>query len=117
MRITQEKRLTFNDGIARICTVGNIAPPGDKPQEGLTGRLRLCFGYETIGVRRHYAAMQGRVQLSELIRVPLHRDISVLDVCVIGDVQYRIRQVQHIGDTRPPHTKLSLERTDPYDIA
>lgn len=110
--------LQFNDGITDIYSVGNIAPPGDKPREGLTLKYEgLRYEEKTIGVKRYYEAMQANVQLDELIQVPMHKDISSQDVAVIGSKQYHIDQVQHVNDTCPPSSKLSLSRLEvDYDL-
>lgn len=104
--------LQFNDGIVNIYAVGNAADIGDMPEEQLTLKSTLRFEYQTIGVRRNYEAMQADVQLSELIRIPMHRDISSQDVAIINDIQYGIVQAQHDSGTRPPSTKLSLSRLE-----
>lgn len=113
----KQKFLSFTDGIVDVFGVENIAPKGDKPRDGLRLKFRLRFEYQTIGVRRNYEAMQADVELSELIRIPKHRDISSQDVAIIDERQYRIEQVQHEGSTRPPSSKLSLSRLEVnYDL-
>ena len=111
--------LQFNDGIVDIYTVDNIADVGDMPKDGLVSKYQaLRFEYQTIGVRRNYEAMQADVKLSELIQIPMHRDISSQDVAIINGKQYRIEQVQHDNGTRPSSSKLSLSRLEEeYDIS
>lgn len=105
--------LQFNDGVADIYSVRNIALPGDMPKEGLCMKYQaIRFEYQTIGVKRHYEAMQANAQLEELIRLPMHRDISSQDVAVINGKRYLINQVQHDSGTRPPSSKLSLIRSE-----
>lgn len=107
----------FNDGIADIYSVENVSEKGDRPKEVLKLKYRLRFSRRTIGVKRYYEAMQAQVRLSNLIRVPVRNDISPQDVAVISGRQYRIEQVQHIGDTLPPTTLLSLSRLEAdYDL-
>ena len=109
--------LKFNDGIAQIYNVENIAEPGDKPKDGLIEKYRLNFGYKTIGTVRNYNAMQANVRLDEMIETPQKRDISTQDVVIIGGQQYEIKQAQHINDTKPPCTRFSLTRLEvDYDI-
>lgn len=111
------KFLKFNDGVTDIYAVENIAEKGDRPKDGLSIKYHLRFGYETIGVKRNYEAMQAQVQLSEMISVSMHRDISSQDVAIINGVQYRIEQVQHKTDTLPPSSLLSLSRLEAdYDF-
>lgn len=110
--MSNKKYLTFNDGIAEIYTVDNIAESGNKPKDGLSIKYKLRFSYNTIGVKRNYEAMQAQVKLSELVSIPLHRDISSQDVAVIFGKQYKIQQVQHKIDTLPPTSQLSLTRLE-----
>ena len=99
----------LRDGIARLCRVTNIAEPGDTPREGLVELRSLPFDYQTVGVMRKQLFEQSNVKISELITVPQFRDISTQDVVILRGVQYQIRDVQ---DTRPPTTKLTLERLE-----
>lgn len=109
--------LSFNDGIAEIYTVENIADPGDKPKDGLIQKYRLNFGYKTIGTARNYNAMQANVRLDEMIETPQRRDVSTQNIVVIDDRQYEINQVQHINNTKPPCSRYSLTRLEvDYDI-
>lgn len=104
---------TFNNGAVDIYNVGNIAQRGNRPQDGLTSvKYHLRFRYDTIGVKRKYEAMQAQVELSELISIPMHRDISSQDIAIINGKQYRIEQAQHKQDTLPPTTQLSLVRLE-----
>lgn len=108
---------TFNDGLVLLYKVGNIAEEGDMPKDGLMQEQMYRFHYETIGVQRNYTAMQNDVKLSELISIPKDRSISPLDVAIINGKQYEIMQVQHIDDTLPPTSKLSLRKIEEnYDI-
>ncbi len=102
----------LRDGIARLCRVTNIAEPGDTPREGLVELRSLPFDYQTVGVMRKQLFEQSDVKISELITVPQFRDISTQDVVILRGVQYQIRDVQHVQDTRPPTTKLALERLE-----
>ena len=110
---------TFNDGIANIYSVGNIAEPGNKPKEGLTlkaGPLR--FDERTVGMGRFWTAKQGQVRIDRLIRTARIGSISPQDVAILADGQYRIMQVQYPKDTDIPTMDLSLERMEAaYDIA
>lgn len=103
---------TFNDGMAYVYKLTNVAQPGFKPQLEPELYRKLMFGFKTIGVRRNYEAMQADVRLDELIEVMLDRKISTQDVVVIEGVQYKIKQVQHMKDTSPPTSLLSLTRLE-----
>lgn len=111
--------LCFNDGITNIYAVDNIASPGDQPKQGLRLMFSgLRFEYKTIGVRRNYEALQANVKLSEMIQIPIHREISSQDVAIINNRQYDIDQVQHLTDTNPPSSKLTLSRREvDYELA
>lgn len=98
----------FTDGIAKVYAVTNIAEQGDRPIEGLKLKYRLCYQYKTVGVKRFVEAQQVFMQVDEMISVPQRRSISTADIVILGTVQYRIVQVQHIDDTKPKTTKISL---------
>lgn len=98
----------FTDGIAKVYAVTNIAEKGDRPIEGLRLKYRLCYQYKTVGAKRFVEAQQVFMQVDEMIAVPQRRSISTADIVILGDVQYRIVQVQQIDDTKPKITKISL---------
>lgn len=109
--LTHDKSFeSFADGIVLICTVTNIAEEGNRPQDGLKKLYHLPFDYKTVGLARYIEGRQENVKITSVISVPYRPDISTQEVVVLGEVQYRIWQLQHISDTRPPTLKLSLER-------
>jgi len=113
------KPQTFNDGVVNIYTVGNIAPDGDMPQEGLTLKVGpLRYKERTVGMSRFWTALQNQVQVDMLLRVPLIRGVSTQDVAIpVDGQQYKIKQIQYPEDVEPPVMDLSLERIDAkYDI-
>ena len=111
--------LCFNDGIANIYAVDNIASPGDQPKQGLKIKhAGLRFEYKTIGVHQNYEALQANVRLDEQIQIPMHREISSQDVAVINGRQYEIIQARHLTTTNPPSSKLTLLRREvDYELA
>lgn len=110
--------ISFNDGVVKIYSVGNISEPGCEPKEGLTLKYKLAFTYEKIGINRNYQALQAQVQITELISVPLKRNISTQDVAVIGTQQYKIKQVQHDKGKRPQISTLTLTELEAkYEFA
>lgn len=114
---TAKSLMTFNDGIVRICTVINTAAAGDMPNETLSEKRTLRFNYTSIGNFEKYTSMQGHVSEEIKIVTLLQRDISVLDIAVIGDIRYQIKNVQHDKETLPPTTVLLLSRLEAdYDI-
>lgn len=110
---------TFNDGVCSLYAVGNIAKPGNKPKDGLRIRFpAVPYEERTVGVTRYYMAKQAGIKAEAVIRIPQCREVSSQNVCCIGDIQYRIQQVQQVLDTLPPATDLTLQRLEAvYDIA
>ena len=111
---------TFNDGIANIYSVGNIAPPGGMPKDGLTIKAKsIRYKERTVGMSRFWTAMQVNAKIGRLLRMPRVTDVSTQDVVIPTDgEQYKIVQVQYPEDVYPPVMDLSLERIDAaYDIA
>lgn len=111
---------TFNDGVCTVYSVGNIAALGNRPKDGLTVKLRrVPYERRKLGVTRYYTAKQAGVKVDDVIRIPRNTSVSSQDVCALEDgAQYQVRQVQHIGDTLPPSTDLTLQRLEAvYDIA
>jgi len=103
--------------------VGNIAPPGGMPKEGLTLKVSsLRYKERTVGMSRYWAAMQANVKIDMVIRVPYvpikAKAISTQDIAIpIDGEQYRIVQIQKPEDIYPPVMDLSLERlVQKYDI-
>lgn len=105
---TAKSLMTFNDGIISICTVINTAAAGDMPAETLSEKYSVRFNYTDIGNSENYTSMQKHVSEKIKIVIPLRRDISVLDVAVIGDKRYSIEEVKHDKETLPPTTILLL---------
>lgn len=107
---------TFNDGVASIYSVSNIAPPGGMPKEGLKLKIgSLRYKERTVGMSRYWAAMQANVRVDMVIRVPCApvrlTAISTQDVVIpVDGEQYRIVQIQKPEDMYPPVMDLSLER-------
>lgn len=105
------KRQSFPDGVVKIYTVGDIALPGDMPQEGLVLKVSLRYKERTVGLTRFYEAMQNNVQVDFVLRCPEVRSVSTSDVAVNRDgVQFVIKQVQYPEDAEPPVMDLSLEK-------
>lgn len=116
---TQSKEYqNFNDGIATIYEVKNVAEKGDQPKQGLSQKVKLRFQYKTVGLTRYYTAQQLDIKIAETIVVPQVRNISTHDVVILtsSSRQYYVEQVQHKDDTFPKTTLLSLsELEESYD--
>lgn len=102
----------FNDGIVWIYKLADVSLPGFKPAFKLSLHRKYQFRYKTIGVRRNYDAMQAGVRLDEMIVIMQDRNISPQDIAVVNGVQYDIKQVQHMNDTFPHTSLLSLQRLE-----
>lgn len=110
------KRQSFPDGVVKVYSVGDIALPGDMPQEGLVLKVSLRYKERTVGLTRFFAAMQNNVQVAFVLRCPQVRSVSTSDVVVNRDgVQFEIKQVQYPEDAEPPVMDLTLEKLgEPY---
>lgn len=103
--------MTFDDGIIKVYAVKNIADPGEKPRDGLICKSSHYFGYETVGIQRHYTALQAKEKIAEVVHIWRDRDIHGDDVCIIDGCQYRCALVQHASDENGLQiTRISLER-------
>jgi len=104
MRIkTPTEFLTFSSG---SCEVYSVA--ANKLDQKL---MTLCFEDRTVGIKRHYAARAAGSEITRLIQVPLRRDISAVNRIVIDGAEYKIEQAQHLADTNPPVSVLTLRRS------
>lgn len=108
------KTQTFNDGVANIYSVGNIAPPGGMPKDGL--KLKVgCLRYKerTVGMSRYWAAMQTQARIDLVLRMPQLRNVSLHDVVIpVDGEQYKIVQIQYPEGVDPPVMDLSLQRLE-----
>jgi hypothetical protein len=99
---TPTEFLTFNDGYCDIFEVkGNQL--GEK-------KMTLCYGDRTVGMKRYFAARTATVEINRLIHVPRQLSITAKDNVMIGTARYKIEQVQHLNDTNPPATVLTLRQ-------
>ena len=114
-----QKTQTFNDGVANIYSVENIASPGGMPKEALTIKAEnIRYKERTVGMSRFWTAKQTNAKISRLLRMLRLSSVSSHDVVIpICGKQYKILQVQYPEDVYPPVMDLSLERLDAsYDI-
>ncbi len=106
----------LNDGLVSIYSVENTAPPGATPVETLADKPKekLRYHQRTIGVNRHYEALQAKERVDLLIRVPLRPGVSVLDVAIptVDGHQYHITLIQRIEGSFPPVMDLTLRRIE-----
>ena len=99
---TPAEFLTFADGFCAIYSVS-----GNKIKDKL---LTLCFGDRTVGMKRYYAARAASTEITRLIQVPRQLSIEAVHRAVINGTEYKIEQVQHLNDTNPPATVLTLRK-------
>ena len=104
----------FNDGMIVVYAVENRAAPGEKPKDALFKRGTLRYQRRTVGIQRHYAAMNAGARVDLLLRVPYRRSVSTQDVAVptLDGKQYRITLIQVPEDVVPPVMDLTLERLE-----
>ena len=104
--------MTFDDGILKIYSTKDISNPGMKPETVLVLKDKYYFGYESIGVTRHYAAKQVKSKISNIVHVLQDRAILGEDICVLEDgLQYRCDLIQHTtNEDGLPITRITLER-------
>ena len=99
----------FNDGLCAVYTVD-----GNKLDKRV---LSIRYGDKVIGVKRYYAARTETSRIDRLIQVPQCRMITARHNVTISGVRYLIEQVQHLDDTNPPTTVLTLRRLGVMPIA
>lgn len=102
--------ISYNDGIAEICRVDDVAEVGRIPVPHLTTKYNLMFCEKRVGINRYYSARQNQIDIERVIRVQTVPDINTTDICVIAGIKYRIDQVQKVEDSYPPSLDLSLVR-------
>lgn len=91
----------FNDGIVDVYDLNDQ----DRLENAKSG---LRFGDENVGITRHYAARAADTRVDRVIHILRQQDVKPHQVAVIGGEQYDIDKTDHIKDTLPPITKLSL---------
>lgn len=111
-RSKHEITQAFNDGIAAICTVCDVAKPGYAPQEKLTEKIRLRFAEQRLGIQRIYQSKQAQVEIVRVIRVPQAGAVSAQDVAVLEGKQYHIDTVQKVIGAYPPCVDLALTKIE-----
>ena len=93
---------TFTSGNVDIYTVKN-----NRPDQLV---ISMRYGEKVISMKRFYAARAATTDIDLLIQVPQHREITAEHNAVIAGIRYKIEQVQHINDTNPPVTVLTLRK-------
>jgi len=99
---TPTKFETFTSGICELWTVAS--------GKLTVKRATFHYGNRVIGMKRFYAAKAATVDINKLVHIPRYEDISSMDAVVIDSERYKIEQIQHISDTNPPITVLTLRQ-------
>ncbi len=104
----------MNDGLVTIYGVQNAASPGKMPKKELERKGQLRFQRRTVGISRHYTALQAGARVDLLLRVPYIGAVSAQDVAVptIDGKQYRIELIQVPEGEQPPVMDLTLRRLE-----
>lgn len=97
----------FNDGIVDVYDVNT----DDKLQKAKKG---LRYGTENVGIARHYAARAADTRVDRVIHILQQQDVMPHQVAVIEGEQYDIEKADHLKDTLPPITKLSLIKLEKH---
>ncbi len=111
--------MTFDDGILKIYEIENVSENGKKPEKMLVKKSEHYFGFETLGIRRYFTALQAQRKIESVVNVPGWNAIVATDICVMEDgCQYKMAMVQLTKDEDDLKiTKLSLERLgEDYDF-
>lgn len=95
---------TFNDGVLDIYTL-------DENESLILKLPNIRFGNRVIGAKRYFEAAQAQIEFSDLIHIPLLKQISNYDTVVINDFKYEIKQLQTIYESNPPIMVLTLKQT------
>ena len=104
---------TFNDGVVRLYSVSSPEANAAMPTENLTLKHRVRYQARTVGMNRHFAALQAQVEVSHVLRCLRLRDVSTQDVAILDDgAQYRIEQIQYPSNVEMPCMDLTLERLE-----
>ena len=109
---------TYNDGVVKLYSVTIPPSDGKRPIETLTLKHALRYHRRTVGMNRHYVALQAQVNISHVLRCQRLTDIATQHVAILPDgEQYRIVQIQYPDDIEPPSMDLTLERlTAKYEV-
>ncbi len=108
--MNRKKVQLFNDGTLMLCKLK------DSEEKLYPVFPNLRFENRTIGAERFFKAREAQHKISMLVRIPQAKGVSDEDIAVIGDMQYRILQLQTINDTCPRCWQLTLEKVKKRQI-
>ena len=102
-------RQPVNDGVVRIYSTVNVSESGEYPDMQPVHKETLRYKERTVGIKRFMEAKQANADVKYVLRVPLRRSVSALDIAVPNDGErYEIFQVQYTEDISPPAMDLTL---------
>lgn len=115
-------------GLVTICTLDDMAVPGNMPDEKLNPLSQHYFEERSVGYNRQYAAMGVNERVDMLIRIWREPTVRIGMYALLTDYegqvnengdQYRIDNVQHLlDDDGLKVTDLTLYRMDElYEVA
>lgn len=109
-------------GLVTICTLDDMAEPGNMPDEKLNPLSQHYFEERSVGYNRQYAAMGVNERVDMLIRIWREPTVRIGMYALLTDYegqvnengdQYRIDNVQHLlDDDGLKITDLTLYRMD-----
>lgn len=109
-------------GLVTICTLDDMADPGNMPDEKLNPLSQHYFEERSVGYNRQYAAMGVNERVDMLIRIWREPTVRIGMYALLTDYegqvnengdQYRIDNVQHLlDDDGLKVTDLTLYRMD-----
>lgn len=103
----------YSDGIVRIYSVKDDAPPGRKPIAALEFVAALCYAEKKLGIQRYYSARQNQIDVERVLRVPRIDGIHSQQVAITEDgSRYRIDLVQLAEGVVPPSWELTLAKVE-----
>lgn len=91
--------MILDSGILTIYAVSSTegtAPPPVK--YSLSKKLTCQYGDKVVGATRYYAAAKVGQRIDRAVRIWRQPGITVRDICLAGDVYYRIRKVMPTAD-------------------
>jgi len=94
---------TFNDGILSVYETDENGKLLDNPKFE-----NIRFQKRVIGAIRLYEALRSNEEITDLIRIPYLTSISILDVIVIDNAIYELKQLNLINDFSPPCLQITL---------
>lgn len=96
---------SFLDGLCNVWALDENRRP--KPVA-----KNVRFQMRVVGAKRNFLAEQAGYSIELLIRIPKNNGIVKGAFVTIEDKQYRVIQVQHILDTIPKCTDVTLGQSD-----